>query len=219
MTAYVLVHGGNMSTDTWNRYTVDEQIHTDDNRMGGRIWDPLVPDIRARGGQAFAPALIDEHECHVSDHLDQISDLITGNDLRNIVLAGHSYGGMIITAAAARHAERVRGMLYVDAALPDPGQSLFDVIAAGGVDPLSVEGLESDAPYVEKVEFDPSGLTSIPKIYLRCTRSEFAAVTQSARQRIAAGTAGPNWTYTELPSWHVPMANMPHQVGALLAAL
>jgi pimeloyl-ACP methyl ester carboxylesterase len=219
MTDYVLVHGGNMSTDTWNRFTIADQIHTDDGLMGGRIWDPLIPDIEARGGRVFAPTLLDEHRCHLTDHLDQVSDVLTGNDLHDVVLAGHSYGGMVITGTAARHADRVRGMLYVDAALPDPGQSLFDIIAAGGTDPLSIPGLEPDLPYVEQIEFDPAEVRPLRKTYLRCTESDFSMVTRLAQDQIAAGTAGPNWTYTELPSWHVPMANMPDRVSELLAAL
>jgi pimeloyl-ACP methyl ester carboxylesterase len=219
MTDYVLVHGGNMATETWNRFTIGAQVHTADGRMGGRIWDPLIPDIEGRGGRAFAPTLLDEHECHLADHLDQISDLIQEHDLRDVVLAGHSYGGMIITGVAAALADRIRGMLYIDAALPEPGDSLFDIVAASGADPISFAGLEADPPYVEPIEFDAAAVAPIPKSYVRCTESEFAAVTAGAQAKIADGTAGWNWTYTELPSWHVPMANMPDRVTALLAAL
>ncbi len=219
MTDYVLVHGGNMTTDTWNRHTIGDQIHTPDEKMGGLIWDPLIPDIEARGGRAFAPTLLNEHECHLIDHVDQISDIIIGNDLRNVVLAGHSYGGMVITGVAARHPDRVHGMLYIDAALPDPGQSLFDLLVAGGADPLSFVGLEADPPYVEKIEFDQSAVAPIRKTYLLCTESEFSLVTKVATAKIGGGTAGQNWTYVELPTWHVPMADMPDKVSAILAAV
>jgi pimeloyl-ACP methyl ester carboxylesterase len=60
------------------------------------------------------------------------------NDLEDVILVGHSYGGMVITGFAARMAKRIRRLVYLDAALPDPGQSLFDVLASGGVDPMSV---------------------------------------------------------------------------------
>ncbi len=219
MTDYVLVHGGNMSTDAWNSHTIGEQVHTADDKMGGRIWAPLVPDIEARGGRAWAPTLLDERECHLADHVDQISGVLMANDLRNVVLAGHSYGGMVITGVAARHPDRVRGMLYIDAALPDPGQSLFDLIVAGGRDPLSVEGLEPDPPYVERIEFDASAVAPLRKCYLLCAGSEFAMVTRAAQAKIESGAAGDNWTLTELPCWHVPMADMPRQVSAQLLTL
>lgn len=219
MTDYILVHGGNMSTDAWNSHTTGQEVHTADGKMGGRIWDPLIPDLEARGGRAWAPTLLDEHEYGLAGHVDQISDVIMSNDLSDVVLAGHSYGGMVITGAAARHPDRVKGMLYVDAALPDPGQSLFDLIAAGGEDPLRVEGLEPDPPYVEKIEFDAPAIAQLPKTYLLCTESQFTFVTRAAREKIQAGAAGKNWTYTELPCWHVPMANMPDQVAALLLAM
>ncbi|HOP67907.1 MAG TPA: hypothetical protein PLG61_09365 [Methanoregulaceae archaeon] len=39
MATFVLVHGGNISTGTWNRFTVGDEIHTHDGMMGGRCWD------------------------------------------------------------------------------------------------------------------------------------------------------------------------------------
>ena len=111
MIDYILVHGGNMSTEAWNRHTVGEHVHTADGKMGGRIWTPLIPGIEAQGGRSWTPTLLDERDCHLADHVDQISDVIMANDLNDVVLAGHSYGGMVITGAAARHPDRVRGCL------------------------------------------------------------------------------------------------------------
>lgn len=216
--AYVLVHGGNMSTDTWNRFTIGERIATPDGRMGGLIWDPVTPALKARGGQVFAPTLGDEHVADLTDNIEQISSIISDNDLRDIVLAGHSYGGMVITGTAARLADRVKCIVYVDAALPDPGQSLFDIIEAGGADPFSFEGLEAAPPYVEKLDFAADALRRIPKTYILCTESEFAIVTKVAKAKIASGSVGENWTHIELPSWHVPMANMPARVSDALLA-
>ena len=42
MANYVLVHGGNMTTDTWNALTRYDPVHTPDGRMGGRVWTPLL---------------------------------------------------------------------------------------------------------------------------------------------------------------------------------
>ncbi|KQC11309.1 MAG: hypothetical protein APR55_02350 [Methanolinea sp. SDB] len=39
MATFVLVHGGNISTDTWNKLTVGDEIHTQDGMLGGRCWD------------------------------------------------------------------------------------------------------------------------------------------------------------------------------------
>ncbi|MFZ0035595.1 MAG: hypothetical protein WAK60_11495, partial [Sedimentisphaerales bacterium] len=70
--------------------------------------------------------------------------------------------------------------------LPDPGQSLFNIIVSGGSDPMSFAGLEQAAPYVEKLQFNAQKIKSLPKTYILCTESEFASVTIVAKQKIAA---------------------------------
>jgi pimeloyl-ACP methyl ester carboxylesterase len=210
---YVLVHGGNMSAETWNRFAKRE-VYPPGGKLGGRIWDSIIPALEAESYRVFAPTLEDEHSSHLTDHIDQISSLIIDNDLRGIILVGHSYGGMVITGVAAKMAERICRLVYVDAALPDPGQSLFDLFASGSRDPMSFEGLEPAAPYVEKLQFDPRKLQSLPKTYILCTESEFAPITHVAREKIA--TAREKWTYIEIPSSHVPMASMPERFLKLL---
>lgn len=54
----------------------------------------------------------------------------------------------------AKMPDRISSLVYLDAALPDPGQSLVDIIVSGGSDPMSFAGLEPAAPYVEKLQFD-----------------------------------------------------------------
>ena len=162
----------------------------------------------------FAPTLKDEYSSTLTEHIEQIGALIAENDLKDVILVGHSYGGMIITGVAAKMADRITRLVYVDAALPDPGQSLFDVIVSGGGDPLSVAGLEPAAPYVEKLQFDAGKVKPLPKTYILCTESEFASVTHVAKKKIEA--AGKEWAYFELPTSHVPMASMPEQFYQLL---
>ena len=92
---------------------------------------------------------------------------------------------MVITGVAAKMPDRIRRLVYVDAALPDPGQSLFDIIASGGSDPMSFAGLELVAPYVEKLQFDAQKIKLLPKIYILRTESEFASVTNVARKKLS----------------------------------
>ncbi len=214
MTMYVLVHGGNMTTAAWNRLTIAGPIQTPDGTMGGRIWDLVIPYLAAKGHRTFAPTLADENTTTLSGHIGEIIRVIRDNDLHDIVLAGHSYGGMIITGIAAQVPDRIRHMVYIDAAVPDPGESLFDLIIASGCDPAAFAGLEPAPPYREKLRFDPQAVRLLKKTYVRCTKSDFSAVTNLARQKIEVNNS--TWEYTELPSSHVPMAEMPDRVAALL---
>ncbi len=214
MANYVLVHGGNMTTATWNNLTRYEPVDTPDGTMGGRIWDPMVSALTVHNHHVLAPTLRDEHHASLTAHIGQVGDLIAEHNLWNIILVGHSYGGMIITGVAAKMPDRIRHLVYIDAALPDPGQSLFDIIASGGRDPRSFIGLEPAAPYVEKLQFDPEKIQSLKKTYILCRESEFASVTRVAQKKIAG--AGNEWTYRELPTSHVPMASMPDELAQLL---
>lgn len=216
MATYVLVHGGNMSTDTWNNLTVGKPVFTKDGKLGPKYWDGTVTALTAHGHRVFAPALKDEHAGSLAGHIGQICTLIAGNDLRDVILAGHSYGGMVITGVADKMPGRIRRLVYIDAALPDPGQSLYDILTLGlstasGSRPVLPE---PDPPYVEKLQFDPEKLASLKKTYILCTKSEFNDITRLAREKIAAAKKG--WAYIELPSSHVPMADMPDEFYRLM---
>jgi len=215
MATYVLVHGGSMSTDGWNRLT-NRNTYPPGGRLGGRIWDGTVAMLREHGHRAYTPTLADEHTHNLTDHIGQVCSLVNREDLREVILVGHSYGGMVITGVAARVPARIRRLVYIDAALPDPGESLFDQFAEGGVDPLSFAGLEAASAYIEKLPFDPRKNQRLPKTYVLCTGSEFAAVTQVARRKVAMQTG---WTYLELPTSHVPMATMPKRFYRLMLTI
>lgn len=213
MATLILVHGGTISTDTWNRLR-NRNMYPPGGQLGARCWDGTKAYLESHGHRVFAPDLPDEHTHSLRDHIDVVCSLIRDQDLRRIVLVGHSYGGMVITGAADRMPGRIRRMVYLDAALPDPGQSLFDLFVASGLDPLSFAGLEAAMAYTEKIRFDPRTLEALNKTYIRCMKSEFAGVTAAAQRKIAARPGG--WSFLELPATHVPMASMPDRFNRLM---
>ena len=64
-------------------------------------------------------------------HIQDILNVIKYEDLRDIVLLGHSYGGMVATGVADRARDRVAQLIYIDAFVPGDGQSLFDLNESG----------------------------------------------------------------------------------------
>lgn len=215
MATYVLVHGGDVSTDTWNRVTRGPPVHTPNGRLGGRIWEPVTLALRAKGHRTFSPTLIDEHHCDLHGHIEQVCHIITGHRLDRVVLVGHSYGGMVITGVAAAMPESIGRLVYLDAALPDPGQSLFDDLAMSGYDPVTgIPGLEPAMAYVDKLRFDPEKLETIPRFFIRCTKSELADFVRVSLKKIDAEPD--SWTVLELPTGHVCQATMPDELARLL---
>ncbi len=216
METYVLVHGGNMSTKTWNKLS-GQNITTDDGYMGARYWDGTVTALEAAGNRVFAPTLGDEFTSNLTDHIHEICALIVENHLQDIILVGHSYGGFVITGVADRIPERIHSLVYLDSALPDPGQSLMDILNLTYSQEDSAVLPDPNPPYVEKLQYNLKTIAGIKKIYIRCTKSEFVDISQFAKEKI--DTAGGGWVYFELPSSHVPMADLPDDFYKLLLSI
>lgn len=102
---------------------------------GAWIWRRVLAPLRAAGHEVHAVTLTGDGErAHLRSravglrtHVDDVLGLIEAEELRDVVLVGHSYGGMVITGAADRLLARDRGLLrrlvYVDAMVPLPGES------------------------------------------------------------------------------------------------
>jgi pimeloyl-ACP methyl ester carboxylesterase len=121
---------------------------------GGWCFQPLARLLRHNGHDVYAPTLTGlgerahlfragvDLDCHIRD----ITALLHYEDLRDVVLVGHSYGGMVITGAADRACDRVGHLVYLDAKAPKDGQSLVDVagpfMAAARSDSRIVDGVE-----------------------------------------------------------------------------
>ncbi|MBI2799101.1 MAG: alpha/beta hydrolase [Gammaproteobacteria bacterium] len=101
---------------------------------GGWCWRRVAEPLRALGWQVYTPTLTGlADRAHLltraiglETHVQDIVSLIEAEELDDVVLCGHSAGGMVITAVADRIPERLRGLLYLDASLPNNGQSMFD---------------------------------------------------------------------------------------------
>lgn len=114
MTIYVLVHGA------WG---------------GGWKFARVAERLRKRGHTVFTPTLTGAGErshllsgaINLTTHVTDILNVIRYEDLSDIVLLGHSYGGMVITAVADKIPEKIKTLVYLDAFIPEDGKSLFDL--------------------------------------------------------------------------------------------
>ena len=208
---YVLVHGGNMPTDAWNKL-VERDEYPPGEFMGGKIWDKIVLALKSKNHRVFAPTLLDAAKFNLSDHIKQVCDIISEHKLKNVILVGSSYGGMIITGVADKMLDKIGLLVYLDAALPDFGQSLFDLLITAKYEPKPVFEIFPKA-YTEKICFDSQKIDALSKVYIQCMESSFLSVTNIDKQKVFKGK---NWQFFELPTSHVPMATMPEKVIDLL---
>ena len=133
MASYVLVHGGG---------------------HGGWCYQRVARLLRSAGHEVYAPTMTGVGErshlltgsVDLDMHIRDIVAVVEFEDLHDVILVGHSYGGMVITGVADRVADRIGRLVYLDAANPVNGQSLVDV--AGPV----IEAVRPAGEIVDGVE-------------------------------------------------------------------
>jgi len=213
MSDFILV-AGNLSTDAWNRLT-KKNDYPSGGYLGGKVWNLIIPALEAEHHRVFAPTLKDEHQHNLSDNIELISELIIEHDLKNIILVGASYCGMVITGIANKIPDRIGLLIYLDAVIPEEGQSLVDIFHLAK---FLCDDKINWPTYTEKLYFDPETIKSLNKIYILCTeKSSFAPVTSLMKQKI--DEENHNWNLIKLPTSHVPMVTDPDKLIQLLLNL
>jgi len=103
----------------------------------GWAWKKMHPLLAARGHRLVTPTYTGlgdrAHLAHrgidLDAHIEDLLAVMLYEDLRDVVLLGHSYGGMVATGIAERALERVSLRVYLDAFVPRDGQALFDLVS------------------------------------------------------------------------------------------
>lgn len=103
---------------------------------GGWHWEEVVPRLRTAGVRVFAPTLTGlaerSHEATaetgLSVHVQDVVAVLDEHDLQDVVLVGHSYGGMVITGAAHLRPERIATLVYLDGFVPRDGESTATIL-------------------------------------------------------------------------------------------
>ncbi|MEH2549177.1 pimeloyl-ACP methyl ester carboxylesterase [Bradyrhizobium sp. AZCC 2262] len=133
MAHYVLVHGA------W---------HT------GTELGPTAALIRAEGHQVYTPTIRgnrpgDSKTTGLAEAIESIVEYLDENNAKDVILVGHSYGGMVITGVADRGAHRLRRLVYWNAFVPNNGESLLDMGAPGSVDIMEAFAAERNDGSIE----------------------------------------------------------------------
>lgn len=99
-------------------------------------WKKMRPLFRAEGHEFFSPTYtglgershLARADIDLSTHINDVAAVLEFEDLKDVTLIGHSYGGMVATGVADRAADRIARVIYLDAFAPKNGQSLFDLV-------------------------------------------------------------------------------------------
>jgi pimeloyl-ACP methyl ester carboxylesterase len=207
---------------------------------GPWCWDGVRPLLEERGSRVLAPQLpgMDDPATSLDDHARAVASEIEREDLGDVILVGHSYGGMPVAAAAELVPERLARLVFLDASDPRDGESLLDgrpdigVLRDQAVDGLIppidpwFAGIETEeqaellrehiTTTPARVYDDPVRLSSpeaarLPRTFVWFTRSGYSETARRARED--------GYDYHELDAPHMAIVTAPDAVAQLLLSL
>jgi pimeloyl-ACP methyl ester carboxylesterase len=230
MTTFVLVHGA------WH---------------GGWCYRRLENLLRAQGHTVFAPTLtglgdrshLFRGDLDLDDHVTDVLQVIHYEQLDDIVLVGHSYGGTVISALADRVPDKIRTLVYLDAFVPEEGKCQMDYMPAelndwcrasaaennGGITPIPAEAFHVNAADVDWVNrlcvnhpiatFEQQahfsgGIDRLSGHKVYISASEFAD--GPFGQFYAKFTDDPSWKTYSVTSGHDIMIDAPDRLAEIL---
>jgi pimeloyl-ACP methyl ester carboxylesterase len=105
---------------------------------GSWAWRKVDSMLREKGFNVYRPQLtglgervhLSRPDIGLSTHIDDVVNTILFEDLHDIILVGHSYGGMVITGVADRVPDRIRRLVYLDAFVPNDGESAMTLVGS-----------------------------------------------------------------------------------------
>jgi pimeloyl-ACP methyl ester carboxylesterase len=216
---------------------------------GGWSWKKMHPLMAQAGHRLVAPTYtgLGEREhlaspgIDLDTHVQDILNVIRFEDLNDVVLLGHSYGGMVATGVADRAREHVTQLIYLDAFVPRDGQSLFD-LNEGGREPMRKAAAAGDGyrippnpppPDTPQADLDwlnarrvdmpikccetklklSHGEPSMPRSYIYCKRTPPGDVFGQFAKRAKSEDG---WRYFELDASHAPNVTAPEALMSVL---
>ena len=226
---FVLVHG------TWH---------------GGWCWRRVADALERKGHKVYAESLTGlgdrshllTREVNLTTHVNDLVNLVKWEDLKDIVLVGHSSAGFVITQAAEQIGPSVASIVYLDAFVPQPGDNLISLANPGPRKALEEAVARGDlvAKPVPSAAFKVNVKDQL-WVDAKCTPHPLAAVAEKvtavgAHEKIARKTyirakgfdspvfdqtlakmkAMPGWKTYEVPSGHDVMVDMPERLVEIL---
>ncbi|MFD7317169.1 alpha/beta fold hydrolase [Streptomyces sp. NPDC059883] len=215
--------------------------------LGSWAWDEVVPELRAAGHGAHALTLSGLAEkqgvpAGQQTHVRDIVNAVERNDLRDVVLVGHSYSGIPVGQAAELIGERLTRVVFVDSSVPADGESFVSDWPDGRA---AVEAAIAETggfwPPLPAPDYAGQGLTDaqITRIVTGSTPHPGASLTEPAKlrrplgelpatyvkclldgaepsPRVAELLTSDRWRLVELDTGHWPMFSAPRELARIL---
>ena len=218
---FVLVHGATAGGWEWKR---TGKFLTDD---GHNVYRATLSGLGER-------MHLNSTNVDLQTHIDDVVNLILFEDLNDIILTGHSYGGMVITGVMDRVPDRIKHVVFLDAAVPEDGQSLWDHFSSQGMDPKRFADGFMQVPWVKADSKPPHNVKQSIQCFnqpvsfknpaakaLNVTYVAFVPKDKSAEERAKTDKSwlravARGWTIRTFPGGHVAQQEDPRGVATLI---
>jgi pimeloyl-ACP methyl ester carboxylesterase len=108
---------------------------------GGWCWSRVAERLRTHGHRVFTPTLtglgershLNDRDIRLTTHVDDVVNVIRWEGLDDVVLVGHSYGGVVISGVAEQVEDKIASIVFLDAFVPEDGQAMRDIVPAPSV--------------------------------------------------------------------------------------
>ncbi|MEO8392986.1 MAG: alpha/beta hydrolase [Chloroflexota bacterium] len=215
--------------------------------FGGWCWKKLIPLLGAAGHPVYTVTLTGlgerSHllapEIDLNTHINDVSAVLEYENLNNVVLVGHSYGGMVISGVEQESHSRLLGLVYLDAFLPEDGKALADYAPVpptrddgwrvppagppsewGPTDAVDIAwmaarlGDQPLATFTQPVQLPVDYSDSLSHTFIQCTEAPFFAEAGARAQQVG-------FHYSDMlsiPAGHAAMISQPEALSELLLA-
>ena len=126
MANIVLVHGA------WHGGWCYRHTAAALRKMGHEVFTPTLTGVGERAHQA-------DEKITLETHIRDVAGCIEAEEAKDVILVGHSYGGMVITGLADRIADRIKTLVYLDAFVPGDGESLMGLLHKAVEPPVAAQ--------------------------------------------------------------------------------
>jgi len=202
---YILVHGA--TGGGWDWKTIDDLLTAN----GHYVYRPTLTGLGEKW-HLSNPAI------DLTTHINDIANVIRFEDLNDVVLVGHSYGGMVITGVMDLMPERIRHVIFLDAAVPEDGMSAEDLwgdvtsnaeVRDGMIyfSWLDIDApLPRDVPQSLKTFTQPVSFSNPSALKLPATLIAFVPSGMTTEER----SADPSWQHAKARNWSIRTLDSDH---------
>ena len=214
---------------------------------GGYEWKETGRYLREAGHDVYRVTLtalgershLSAEGVNLTTHINDVVNTILFEDLHDVILTGHSYGGMVITGVMDRIPDRISHVYFFDAAVPEDGQSIHDSFGSGGA-PRPEPKVENGRMMMDWLPKNPTawphnvghpiGTLTEPVSYknpaalaLNVTYVPFVKDAADEAKRAAENPAwqrakARGWTIRPYPGSHTAMLETPKELSAHILA-